>query len=142
MPEVNFYILPTRTELERLQFACKLAEKVYRSGQFCYLLTENERQGKTLDDLLWTFRPGSFVPHRVYTGSATATADSVLIGTFTAPDQWRTVIINLSSGNVENVKDCERILEILDDNEAVKAEGRRRYKHYQKAGFTINTHKM
>ena len=142
MPEVSFYILPSQTEQGRLYFACKLAEKAYRSGQFCYILTENEKQSKTIDDLLWTFRAGSFVPHQIYTGSATATADRVLIGTRTAPEQWQKIIINLSVDCPENFNDCERLLEILDNDETIKAEGRKRYKRYQQARLQIATHKM
>lgn len=142
MPEVGFYILPSQTEQGRLHFACKLAEKAYRSGQNCYILVADEKQSQALDDLLWTFRPGSFVPHQIYTGAAAATANRVLIGTRPAPEQWRKIIINLSPECPENFDSCERLLEILDNDETIKAKGRKRYKRYQQANLQIATHKM
>ena len=72
MPEVSFYILPSESQEERYLFACKLIEKAYRSGHFCYVLTDDAEQSQILDDLLWTFRAGSFIPHQVYTGELPA----------------------------------------------------------------------
>ncbi|MGR9114837.1 MAG: DNA polymerase III subunit chi [Gammaproteobacteria bacterium] len=142
MPEVSFYILPTQTEQERLHFACKLAEKAYRNGQFCYILTGDQQQCKTVDDLLWTFRPGSFVPHQIYIGSATSVVEKVLIGTLPAPQNWQKVVINLSADCPDQFKGYERILEILDSDETIKAKGRKRYKRYQQEGLPITTHKL
>ncbi|WP_262965721.1 DNA polymerase III subunit chi [Methylobacter psychrophilus] len=68
MAEVSFYILPSQSIQERDEFACKLIEKAYRSGCFCYVLTDNTEQSQKIDDLLWTFRAGSFIPHQIYTG--------------------------------------------------------------------------
>ena len=68
MAEISFYILPSESTQERYMFACKLIEKAYRSGHFCYVLTDNAEQSQKIDDLLWTFRAGSFIPHQIYTG--------------------------------------------------------------------------
>lgn len=142
-PAVSFYLLPSRTEAERLLFACKLAEKAYRNGQFSFIVTEDDEQLRTLDDLLWTFRPGSFVPHQIYTGPATPPSRQVLLSTLRViPEELSKIIINLSANGPENFADCERILEILDADEAIKAKGRTRYKRYQQAGLPITTHPM
>ncbi|MGR9012177.1 MAG: DNA polymerase III subunit chi [Gammaproteobacteria bacterium] len=68
MAEVSFYILPTESLEDRYLFACKLIEKAYRSGSYCYVLTDSAEQSRLIDDLLWTFRAGSFIPHQIYTG--------------------------------------------------------------------------
>ena len=137
MAEVSFYILPTQSQQERLLFACKLIEKAYRSGCFCYVLTDTAGQSQQIDKLLWTFRAGSFIPHQLYTGDIPAT-EQVLIGSLPAPAQWQKTVINLSS----QCANAERVLEILDNSEATKAVGRDRYRYYKEAGHTLNTHKM
>ncbi len=137
MAEVSFYILPTQSQHERLLFACKLIEKAYRSGCFCYVLTDTAGQSQQLDNLLWTFRAGSFIPHQLYTGDIPA-IEQVLIGSLTAPAQWKKTVINLSS----QCANAERVLEILDNSEATKAVGRDRYRHYKEAGHNLTTHKM
>jgi DNA polymerase-3 subunit chi len=142
MPDISFYILPTSSNQGRFQFACKLAEKIYRTTNKVYILTNTETQSQKIDDLLWSFRAGSFVPHDVYSGSMPATEDRVLIGSNNAPESWQQTIINLSNHCPDNVEQSERILEILDGDETNKQSGRQRYRQYQQSGFNINTHQM
>jgi DNA polymerase-3 subunit chi len=148
MAEVSFYILPSQSTQERYLFACKLIEKAYRSGSVCYVLTDSIEQSRHLDDLLWTFRPGSFIPHQLYTGeipsilNVKGKCNVNLIGSLKAPEHWQKTVINLSSHCPEEFDKIERILEILDDSEAIKELGRNRYRQYQQSGINITTHKM
>lgn len=142
MPEVTFYVLASNAEQQRLLFVCKLVEKAYRSGSFCYVMTETGEQAQKLNDLLWTFRPGSFIPHQIYDGTRPELQNVILIGTLEPPAEWQKVIINLSAQGPENIDPAERILEILDDNPEIKAEGRIRYRRYQQSGIAVVTHNM
>jgi len=137
MADISFYILPTQSQQERYSFACKLIEKAYRSGCFCYVLTDSAEQSQRLDSLLWTFRAGSFIPHQLYTGE-TPVIEQVLIGSLPAPTNWQNTVINLSS----HCANAQRVLEILDDSEATKSVGRERYRQYKQAGHELTTHKM
>ena len=142
MAEISFYILPSESTQERYEFACKLIEKAYRSGCFCYVLTDNAEQSQKIDDLLWTFRAGSFIPHQIYTGELPALEKVILIGSLDVPELWQKTVINLSSYCPKQVDKIERILEILDNSEATKELGRNRYRHYQQSGIAITTHKI
>jgi DNA polymerase-3 subunit chi len=156
--EVSFYILPTESLEDRYLFACKLIEKAYRSGSFCYVLTDDAEQSRTIDDLLWTFRPGSFIPHQIYTGkppdiardgvyaanqsgTGAAIEKVILIGSLAAPEHWQKTLFNLSSRYPDLGAQTERVLEILDNSETTKEAGRNRYRRYQQAGMTVTTHK-
>lgn len=142
MPEISFYILPTNSDQGRFQFACKLAEKIYRTTNKVYILTSTEAHSKRLDDLLWSFRAGSFVPHHIHTESTPAPENLILIGSTNAPENWQQTIINLSNHCPENLEQSERILEIVDSDEAIKQSGRQRFRDYKQAGFSINTHNI
>ena len=142
MAEVSFYILPTESLQERYLFACKLIEKAYRSGSYCYVFTDNAEQSRHLDDLLWTFRAGSFIPHQLYTGELPGFEKVILIGSLNVPKSWQKTVFNLSSHCPEEPDKIERILEILDNSEATKQLGRNRYRQYQQSGITITTHKI
>jgi len=142
MAEISFYILPSELTQERDEFACKLIEKAYRSGCFCYVLTENAAQSQKIDDLLWTFRAGSFIPHQIYTGELPALEKVILIGSLDVPELWQKTVINLSSYCPKQFDNIERILEILDNSEATKELGRNRYRQYQQSDITITTHKI
>ncbi|TAN66504.1 MAG: DNA polymerase III subunit chi [Methylobacter sp.] len=141
MAEVSFYILPTESLQDRYLFACKLIEKAYRSGSFCYVLTDSVEQSRIIDDLLWTFRAGSFIPHQIYTGEPPEIEKVILIGSLSAPENWQKVLFNLSSHYPEQGSQTERILEILDNSEITKAAGRDRYRRYQQSGITVTTYK-
>ncbi len=142
MAEISFYILPSELTQERDEFACKLIEKAYRSGCFCYVLTDNAAQSQKIDDLLWTFRAGSFIPHQIYTGELPALEKVILIGSLDVPELWQKIVINLSSYCPKQFDTIERILEILDNSEATKELGRNRYRQYQQSDNTITTHKI
>jgi DNA polymerase-3 subunit chi len=142
MAEVSFYILPSESLPERYLFACKLIEKAYRSGHFCYVLTDSVTQSQLLDDLLWTFRAGSFIPHQLYTGEIPDFKKVILIGSLDAPQNWQKTIINLSSQCPKNAELAERIVELLDNSEEAKELGRNRYRQYQQSGISIITHKI
>jgi DNA polymerase III subunit chi len=142
MPEISFYVLPTESSQERNLFACKLIEKVYRSGAFAYVLTDSPEQSQQLDDLLWTFRAGSFVPHQVYIGELPTVDNVVLVGSTNPPKNWQKTLINLSTKCPADFQQAERILEILDNSEETKVWGRNRYRQYQQAGIEITTHKI
>lgn len=142
LAEVSFYVLASQSQHERQDFACKLIEKAYRSGCFCYVLTDSAEQAKQVDQLLWTFRAGSFIPHQIYTGTLPEYKNTILIGSEPIPDGWQAVVVNLSTLYPPTQSPTERILEILDGSEASKQAGRERYRYYQQAGLNITTHKM
>jgi len=142
MPKISFYLLPTASPEQRLLFACKLLEKAFRSRQACYVLMDSEKQSEMLDQMLWTFRAGSFIPHQIYDGTPPHPANAVVIGTMPAPKGWRQVLVNLSSKPPETLDAHEKILEILDDDGSTKDLGRQRYRFYQKSELDITTHKL
>lgn len=142
MPDISFYILASVSVQQRHLFVCKLIEKIYRSGIFAYVLTDTVVQSQQLDNLLWTFRAGSFIPHQLYTGKTPALQEMVLIGSHSVPEAWQNTVINLSSQVPENFPQVVRLLEVLDNDESTKAFGRQRYRQYQQAGIVPTTHIM
>jgi len=145
MPEASFYILPSHSLSDRFLFACKLIEKAYRSGQFCYVYTDSLQQSQQLDNQLWTYRENSFIPHQLYDETNNDIPDyqkTVLIGTQAAPENWQKLIFNLSSKYPDDLTKTDRVLEILDNNEELKQAGRQRFRQYKQNGFDISTHKI
>jgi len=138
MPEISFYILSSDEERLRSFFCCKLIEKAYRQGIFCYLLTDSDSQTRMLDNLLWTFRPNSFIPHEIYLGELPTVDNIVLIGSLAPPDLWKKLVINFSSQKLENLAKIERLLEIIDNHPQRKQEARNRYRYYQQQGLEIH----
>ena len=141
MTEVSYYLLPSESPQDRYLFACKLIEKAYRNACFCYVLTDNAEQSRQLDELLWTFRAGSFIPHQLYIGELPDIESVILIGSLAAPANWQKLLFNLSSHFPGQIAETGRIIEIVDNSEATKAAGRNRYRQYQQSGMKVTTHK-
>jgi len=142
MTEASFYLLSSQSVKERYLFACRLIEKAYRNNRFCYVMTDTPEQSQIIDELLWTFRAGSFIPHQIYTGDEPAFKNTVLIGSLDAPESWQKTLINLSSRCPHDFHEADRSLEILDDSAETKESGRRRYRQYHQSGIIMSTHKI
>lgn len=137
MTQVDFYILAQAQQ--RALFACRLAEKIYYLGKRVYIHVANEQQVRKLDDLLWTFQSGSFVPHECYQESHSAQSP-VVIGSDTQPALDADVLINISDELPIFYAKFARVAEIVDDEDAVKLKARDRYRIYRECGCTMVSH--
>lgn len=143
MTRVDFYVLATSNPHERRVLACKLTEKAWRQGMKVYLHTGSESESETLDKLLWTFRQGSFIPHQQTKATPAEREDiDVLIGSGEAPPGFRDLVINLSLEFPPQIEQFQRVAELVDQEETIRAEGRRRYAAYKQKGVDLETHKL
>ena len=63
MTRVDFYISKNNHPDDRAKLACRLAEKAYQMKHRIYVHTDDRQQAEQLDQLMWVFRDGSFIPH-------------------------------------------------------------------------------
>jgi DNA polymerase III subunit chi len=141
MPKVSFYILTGKPPQLRERFACKLAEKAYRLGHRVYIQANDSLLAQEMDDLLWTFRPGSFVPHaRINTEEARDAP--VLIGQGEPPETECDLLINLNPEVPAFFSRFKRIAEIIDQEKAQRQAGRQRYRFYRDHNCTLETHEL
>jgi DNA polymerase-3 subunit chi len=141
MPKVDFYILPETTMTARLQFICRLIEKAYKNQHRIYIHTDNEADAHKLDEMLWTYREDSFLPHNLY-GEGPEPAPPIQIGFNTTPEKHRDILINLSATAPKFLAQFKRLLEIIPNNEGLQAQGRERFKLYRAQQLEITTHKL
>ena len=143
MTRIDFYVLPTNAPHERRVLACKLTEKAWRQGMTVYIHTSSETETGIMDKLLWTFRQGSFIPHEISTAAQIEREDmSVLVGHGHPPDNFRELLINLSLDTPPLLGEYQRVAELVDEDETVRAEGRKRYLVYKQQGQLLETHKI
>lgn len=143
MTRVDFYVLPGADPHERRVYACKIAEKAWRQGMKIHLRTGTEAEAEIMDKLLWTFRQGSFIPHERSDAPPAARADiAVLIGPAPAPEDFADLLVNLAQDIPPESPRYARLAEIVDQDETVRAEGRKRYMAYKREGMELETHKL
>ena len=141
MTRIDFYVLPGAEPRERHLTACRLAEKAYRLGHRCYIQTASERDDTVLDDLLWTFRQGSVLPHAVWRGGPDSGLP-VLLGNVPPPDFLDEVLIHLADPIPDAYDRFHRVVEIVDADEETREAARRRFRFYRERGLSPATHQL
>ena len=109
-------------------------------GQHTYIHADSETQAAEMDNLLWTFRQGSFLPHALYGAGVDATLP-IHIGWQSEPVACD-VLINLSPTVPTFFSRCEHIAEIVDTDASVKQAGRGRFRFYREHGITPESHTL
>ena len=139
MTRIDFYVLGGNGPNDRALLACRLAEKAFQRGHQVYIHTESPAQSRLLDDLLWTFRAGSFVPH----GPPEQAGEvPVVVGDGGEPDSHTGVLINLAPEVPLFFSRFARVAELVDQNDAQLKAGRERYRFYKERGYELASHKL
>jgi DNA polymerase-3 subunit chi len=141
MTRVDFYILRDTGESTCALFACRLTEKAVKQGHQVYINAESAAQLLQLDDLLWTFRAGSFLPHAVDIGEDNG-ASPVLLAHDREPGNSHDVLVNLSNEVPPFFSRFNRVAELAGGNDAQRSEARNRYRFYKDRGYTLHTHQI
>ena len=141
MARVDFYVLSQSSEQAWHQFACRLAEKAYRLENTVHIVAGSRADAERLDELLWTFRDGSFVPHHIV--SAKGDPDSpISIGCDTDAVEPRDLLINLCDEVPPAAESFPRVAELVTSDQDCKQRSRKRYALYRDKGHEINTHNV
>ena len=141
MTRVDFYVLKDPSDTACALFACRLTEKAVQQGHQVFINTESALQLLQLDDLLWTFRSGSFLPHAVDSGEDSGDFP-VLLGHEREPSNSHDVLVNLSNEVPPFFSRFNRVAELVGGSETQRAEARNRYRFYKDRGYTLNTHEI
>ena len=140
MARVDFYVLDQTGARPRQVFACRLAEKAYRLEHTVHIHVASRDEAQQLDDLLWTFRDGSFVPHHQL---AAAELDSpVTIGCTADPVEPRDLLINLCDEIPDFAASFPRVAELVTSDPECKQHSRKRFAVYREQGHTLETHNV
>ena len=142
MAKVDFYILRASGEFARQQFACRLAEKAYKLDNRVHIHASGPESAAKLDDLLWTFRDGSFVPHELLGPSGAPPVSPVTIGSGRFPDGDCDLLINLGDAVPGAVASFPRVAEVVTSDEECKSLSRQRFVDYRDQGHTLDTHNL
>ena len=143
MTRVDFYILNDPSTAASERYACRLAEKAIHARLCVFMRTITPEAATQLDTLLWTFRQGSFVPHRLSTQPNHSTLPApVVIGVNCIPADIQGLCINLAGSIPPDSGNWQRIAEIVSGTDADKAAARDRFRHYRELGCELHTHNV
>jgi DNA polymerase-3 subunit chi len=140
MARVDFYVLTESGEASRQRFACRLAEKAYRLNHAVHIRTANRQQAELLDDLLWTFRDGSFVPHELANDAVEGIESPITIGFSPGQSPAVELLINLADEPPQDMDAFPRVAEIVTSDEDCRRRSRQLFADYRAQGHSLESH--
>lgn len=144
MTRIDFYVLDRPASDARLLLACRLAEKAVEQNYEVLINAASEPESFRLDELLWTFSQGSFLPHRLLASAGNAEeGEHVLIGCGLPPGESHVdLLINLAPAVPPFFSRFERVAEVVGAEDENKSAGRERFRYYRDRGYELQTHQV
>lgn len=137
MTQVDFHILQDTSVEARWLYTCRLVEKVAGLGHSVLIAVDTEDEAQALDDLLWSFKPESFIPHQIIGGE---NETSIEITYSDATGNHQQVLINLQSKVPEYFSRFTRLSEIVIQEPIILENTREHYRYYKQRGYPIAQH--
>lgn len=145
MTRVDFYVLKAGSDRQRAVFACRLAEKALGHGLNTFIHTADAAETTRMDELLWTFRDGSFLPHLPADEAERVDPEGlspIILGHGESPGAHDGLLINLSAKVPTFFSRFQRVAEIVAGNDTERARARERFRFYRDRGYELNTHDL
>ncbi|MEM7431386.1 MAG: DNA polymerase III subunit chi [Pseudomonadota bacterium] len=139
MARVDFYVLSQFGAQSRQAFACRLAEKAWRLDNTVHIHADDRTSAEQIDQLLWTFRDGSFVPHDMADACDASTPICIGYGDVAEP---RDLLINLCDTIPTFAETFPRIAELVTSDADARHLSRKRFADYRDKGHTLETHNV
>jgi DNA polymerase-3 subunit chi len=140
MTRVDFYVISEQTGSNTDQISCRLTSKAFEQGQSVFIHADSSEQAARIDEMLWTFRDISFIPH-ARIDSPEAEQAPILIGTEIIGSN-ASVLLNLAHPAPSAFHDFQRVVEIVPLEADRRREARQRFRFYQDQGITPTTHEL
>ena len=139
MTRVGFYVVQATEPGQRLSVAVRLADKAFQRGHRIFINAVDEAQARTLDELMWSFRPSSFLPHGLH---GQEHSDTVAIGWGQEPHNHSDLLINLQLEIPSFFSRFQRVAEVVtqdpDSLEALRAS----WTFYKERGYQLEKHDL
>lgn len=135
MTDVSFYHL-TRSSLE--QTLPRLLEKALQGGARCVVLAGSPERVEALNAQLWTYDPGSFLPHGAARDGNAARQPVWLTDQDENPNEASMLFLT-DGATSDRIAEYARCFELFDgrDDTAVEA-ARARWKAYRESGHAVS----
>ena len=137
--QVDFYLLGESSPgADKL--ACRLALMALERKQTIFIVTDTETSGKRLDELMWEYPQGRFIPH-TRAGDRDTPKAPVTIGGLSGLNQ-ADLVINLGPEAIPQPERFSRVLEIVPCADNEKEASRVKYRIYRNLGISPHTHEI
>ena len=121
---------------ERARILCDLAEEFYLAGERVLVMVQDDNQGVTLDQFMWTWKKGAFVPHVYQSGSVECHDEPVVIVTEEENPNGAQVLLMGVTCSLEFARHFRHVIDFADAYDETRLEeSRERFRIYREDGF-------
>ncbi|MCR9103979.1 MAG: DNA polymerase III subunit chi [Gammaproteobacteria bacterium] len=139
MTRVGFYVVQSPQVSRRLEIAMRLTEKAFQQGHRIFINAEDRPQAEQLDEKLWGFRAGSFLPHALL---GSDDSSQIAIGWGQEPSDHSDLLINLQLDVPPFFSRFNRVAEVVTQDPQSLAALRSSWKFYKERGYQLEKHDL
>ena len=139
MTLVGFYVVQTSDPGQRLRVAARLADKAFQRGHRIFINATDEAQATEINELLWSFRPASFLPHGLH---GQEHSETIAIGWGQEPDNHNDLLINLQLEIPSFFSRFARVAEVVTQEPDSLAALRKSWTFYKERGYQLEKHDL
>ena len=139
MTQIDFHV----NAPGKLAYACRLARKGFASGSRMVFYAGDPALLERFDRELWTFSPLAFIPH-CHARDALANVTPILLAGPADADACphHEVLVNLDRQQPEFFSRFDRMIEVVEADDADLDAGRARWKFYKDRGYRLSRHDL
>ena len=146
MAQADFYILEQVDDHSRFLTVCRLVEKALRHGHRIHIHTQTQEQAEELDQLLWSFRPDSFIPHSLQDEPDALEAPVTLghqeLSASLKPFDEAALLINLAEQIPDFFTRFQRIAEVATQQPGLLSATRDHFRFFRERGYNTTSHRL
>ncbi len=139
MTRVGFYVVQTGDQGQRLHVAARLTDKAFAQGHRIFINACDKAQAQELNQLLWSFRPSSFLPHAL---NGEEHSKHIAIGWGQEPQTHNDLLINLNLEIPAFFSRFNRVAEVVTQDPASLAALRKSWSFYKERGYQLEKHDL
>ena len=139
MTRVGFYVVQSPQASRRLDIAMRLTEKAFQQGHRIFINAEDRTQAEQLDEQLWSFRAGSFLPHALL---GNEDSSHIAIGWGQDPSDHGDLLINLQLDVPPFFSRFNRVAEVVTQDPQSLAALRTSWTFYKERGYQLEKHDL
>lgn len=138
---VDFYLLTSEEPEAIWLLTCRLIEKAYQRDHRVFVLCKDQHDAEHLDELLWTYKDESFIPHNLQ-GEGPEPPPPVQLGFDKEPRGFNDILINMTDSIPTYASRFKRVIELVAQSEEAKMISREHYREYRAKGCELHLHNI
>lgn len=121
---------------EKARHLCELAEEFYLQGRRVLVMVQDDNQGVTLDQFMWTWKKAAFLPHAYDNGAQECFDEPVVIGIREENPNGAEVLIAGRPCSIDFVRHFHLVIDFAEVyDESLREAARERFKAFREAGL-------